>query len=164
MRFVVQSLVFFIVSHTGIVLIHFVSLSQDKGGLKELQGIFKRLDDKDESTEVCLLFLFLMEVQGVHLDAQPLTLILPVWYRTIINQYNEAHRALTSSSKSTKAPTIKSTKAPTIKSTKAPTIKSTKAPTIKSTKAPTIKSNSRRDLSLADSMEDELEDEVAEEE
>jgi hypothetical protein len=151
------------VSHTGIVLIHFVSLSQDEGGLKELQDIFKRMDDKDESTEVCLLFLFLMELQGVRLYAQPLTLILSVWYRTIINQYEEEHRSL-ALSKSTKAPTIKSTKAPTIKSTKAPTIKSTKAPTIKSTKAPAVSSKSRRrNLSVADSMEDELADKLEEE-
>jgi hypothetical protein len=83
---------------------------------------------------------------GVRLYAQPLTLILPVWYRTIINQYEEEHRLLASS-----------------KSTKAPTIKSTKAPTIKSTKAPNASKSRRLELSFADSMEDELADGIEEE-
>jgi hypothetical protein len=51
------SCVFFNVTRTGIVLIHFVSLSQDEGALKELKEAFKRLDDEDASDEVCLLLM-----------------------------------------------------------------------------------------------------------
>jgi hypothetical protein len=55
-------------------LMHFVSLEQDKDALGGLMEASKRFDDEDEADEedeVCFLFMFWMEVQGVRTYYMP---------------------------------------------------------------------------------------------